>query len=76
MGSAAIGGWIAHIAFWILVVRGYAGGDLSLRGCAIAIGLWIAGYFVLGRYIPFASYIALIDIGLVLMIFKGDLRIT
>jgi len=39
MGSAAIGGLIAHAAFWILLVRGYVSDEIGVRGCAIALVL-------------------------------------
>ena len=79
MGSAAIGGAIAHIAFWILLGRGYVSDEIGLRGVAIAIALWGVGYFILPhvRYAPpFATYIAIVDIALVFAIFKGDVRLT
>ena len=79
MGSAAIGAWIAHLAFWILLVRGYSAGELRVRGCLIAVALWLAGFVGLA-YLPysppFATYIAVVDIGLVFVIFKGDVRLT
>jgi Na+-driven multidrug efflux pump len=79
MGSAAIGGAIAHIAFWILLVRGYVSDEIGVRGCAIALALWAIGLFVLPRLPyapPFSTYIAVVDIGLVFAIFKGDVRLT
>ena len=79
MGSAAIGGLIAHAAFWVLLVYGYFAGEIGVRGSAIAIVLWAIGYFALSRVAyapPFSTYIAIVDIGLVFLIFKGDVRIT
>ena len=79
MGSAAVGGLIAHAAFWILLVRGYFADAIGARGAAIAIVLWAIGYFVLPRFPyapPFATYIAIVDIALVFLIFKGDVRLT
>jgi Na+-driven multidrug efflux pump len=79
MGSAAIGGLIAHAAFWILLVRGYLSEEMGLRGSAIALALWATGLFAL-PYLPYAppfgTYIAIIDIALVFLIFKGDVRLT
>lgn len=79
MGSAAIGGAIAHLAFWLLLVRGYIAGEIGVRGCAIALALWATGLFVLpyAPYAPpFGTYIAIVDIALVFLIFKGDVRLT
>jgi hypothetical protein len=79
MGSAAFGGLIAHAAFWILLVPGYVSDEIGPRGGAIAIVLWIIGIFALPHVPyapPFGTYIAIIDIGLVLLIFKGDVRLT
>jgi hypothetical protein len=79
MGSAAIGGFVAHLVFWILVVYGYVSGELALRGCIIAVALWAIGLFAL-PYLPYAppfgTYLAILDIGLVFLIFKGDVRLT
>jgi hypothetical protein len=79
MGSAAFGGLIAHAAFWILLLRAYFADEIGIRGCVIALALWCIGYFALPHVPyapPFATYIAIIDIALVLLIFKGDVRLT
>ena len=79
MGSAAIGGFVAHLVFWILVVYGYVSGELGLRGCLIAVGLWAIGLFALPYVpytLPFGTFLAILDIGLVFVIFKGDVRLT
>jgi hypothetical protein len=80
MGSPAVAAWIAHAAFWVLLVRGWMAGELGTRGTMIALGLWLAAY--LGQpFLPYGSglfspFVAVLDIGLVLVIFKGDVRIT
>jgi hypothetical protein len=54
-------------------------GELALRGCIIAVALWAIGLFALPYlpYVPpFGTYLAILDIGLVFIIFKGDVRLT
>ena len=80
MGAIAVGGTIAQLAFWILLVWGYFTGELRFRGVAVAIALWLAGNFGL-PYLTFGAtlittYVAVLDIGLVFVIFKGDVRLT
>ena len=52
---------------------------MSTSACAIALVLWAVGFFVL-PYVPysppFGTFIAIVDIGLVFAIFKGDVRLT
>ena len=80
IGSGAIGGAIAQLAFWMLVAWGYFSGELRLRGVAIAILLWLAGTFGLPYLTHGAtlitSYVAVLDIVLVFVIFRGDVRLT
>jgi hypothetical protein len=78
VGSAAIGSWIAHAAFWILLAIGAT--VLRARHIVIFVALWLVGYIGV-RELPtgsswFMSYVAVLDIALVLVVFKGDLRIT
>ena len=78
--SAGIASWIAQLAFWILLPYGWYWEELGIRGIAIAIVLWLAGYLGLAS-LPlgqamFPSYVAILDIGLVFIIFKSDVGIT
>lgn len=78
VGSALVGAWIAHVAFWCLLVWGLMTGELGRRGAVIAVVLWLAGYIGLS-FVPiglFPSFVAVLDIGLVFVIFKGDVRLT
>jgi hypothetical protein len=82
MGSIAVAAYIAHWAFWLLLVYGFAVGELSVKRVALFLMLWIVGRFALA-YIPwvpalelFSSYVATLDIALVFVIFKGDVRLT
>lgn len=80
MGSPAVASWIAHVAFWVLLARGWMSGELGIRGTIIALSLWLTAYIGL-PFLPygsglFSSFVAVIDIALVLVIFKGDVHIT
>ncbi len=80
--SAAIGAWIAHAAFWGLLLYGWALGELNPKRIALFVMLWLTGQIVLpyAPYEPvramFSSFVAVLDIGLVFVIFKGDVRLT
>jgi hypothetical protein len=78
-GSPTIAAWIAHLAFWILVVCGRISGELGIRGIFVAVSLWAAAYLGL-PFVPygaafFPAVVAVLDIALVLLIFKSDVRI-
>ena len=80
MGSAGIAAWIAHAAFWTLLLYGAAWGEVTGRRVAVFLILWVAGLFGL-PYVPYAaamfsSFVAALDIVLVFMIFKGDVRLS
>jgi hypothetical protein len=62
VGSGAIGSVVAQLAFWILLVVGVLSGQLSKVA-------WWASSLV-------SSWIAILDIVLVFMVFKGDVRLT
>ena len=79
IGSPVIAAWIAHAAFWCLLAWGWAVGELQPRGRVVFLMLWLAGYVGL-PFLPygaalFASSVAALDIGLVLVVFKGDIRV-
>ena len=78
--SATIAALIAHAVFWGLIALGLASGELSQRAAAIVSGLWLLGFFgldyVAGGTVPFASYVAVLDVALVFIIFKGDVNPT
>lgn len=81
IGSQAAGAWIAQLAFWILLALGIAYGELGRRRVAAFVALWLAGYFGLPRLswtagLFVTSYIAVLDIVLVFMVFKTDVRLN
>ena len=70
------------MTFWTLVVIGVVVGELSTRGLALFLFLWLAGWVVLS-YLPlgigpvlFAPFVAVLDIALVFIVAKGDVRRT
>jgi len=79
MGSPAAGALIAHAAFWALLVYGFFAGELSPRSGACFIVLWLAARFA-GAYrpfwLPFSSCVAMLDIALVFVVVKGDVRLS
>jgi hypothetical protein len=80
MGSPAVAAWIAHLTFWGLLVYGWMRDELGVKGIAVFVALWVAGLYGL-PYVPsveamFSSFVAVLDIALVFLIFKGDVRLT
>ena len=79
MGSPGVAAWIAYIAFAVLVVYGLMSGELGLRGLAVALLACVLARIVLS-YVPngegmFFSAVAMVDVALVLVILKGDVRL-
>ncbi len=69
--------FIAHVVFWAVVLAGLS--TLGRRTIAVFVALWIAGY-VGARWLPtgdflFSSYVAVLDIVLVLLVFRGDVSL-
>jgi hypothetical protein len=80
VGTPLITAWIGVVAFWCLVAWGMASAELSRRTVGVFLALWLLAY-VGFDYLPvpyaamFPAFVALLDVALVLIIFKGDLRI-
>jgi hypothetical protein len=73
---------IAHTAFWGLLLYGWVIGEMKLKRVALFLGLWLVGRVGLpyAPYAPardmFSSFVAALDIALVFVIFRGDVRLT
>jgi hypothetical protein len=73
--------WMAPVAlggFWVLLGAGWLLGELHVRRTAVFLSLWLAGYAASRAMLPealFTPYVAMLDIALVLLIFKGDIRL-
>jgi hypothetical protein len=78
-GAPVIGAFIAWWGFWALLGVGWMAGELDARRMALFIGLWVAGRVVSGYFQYggplFAPYLAVLDIALVFLIFKGDVKL-
>jgi hypothetical protein len=69
---------VAVWGFWILLGLGWWLGELHVKGITIAVLLWLAGLAACSLIVPaglFMPYVAMLDIALVLIIFKGDIRL-
>jgi hypothetical protein len=79
VGSPTVASLIAQIAFWVLIACGLLSEELGRGAAAAFVGLWFAGMFGL-PYVPdyggflFPPYVAVLDIVLVFIVFKSDLR--
>ena len=79
IGSATIGAWVALIAFWLLLGLAWAFDEIRLAGRLAFVALWLAVNLtlrVLGASDLFPAIVALIDVVLVLILFRGDIRLT
>ena len=79
MLSPGIAALIAHVAFWFLLAYVWFWDEVTPRTATILVTLWVAGSFAL-PFAPygaalFPSYVAVLDIALVWIIFKGDVRL-
>jgi hypothetical protein len=77
VGSAGIAAAIAQIAFWVLLAKAWA--HRGARTAALFAGLWLAGYVglpLVGGSLFFLSYVAILDIALVFLVFYGDVQLS
>ena len=76
IGSPLIAWWIAHVAFWVLLALAVR--DRRWRTIGIVGVLWVAGYIAAARVASlalfFMSYVAVLDIALVFIVLKRDIR--
>lgn len=81
-GSPAIAAFVGLWVFWVLLIYGYAVGELSVKAVLIFLASWLVVRFAL-MFIPwagahglFAPYVAVLDIALVFVIFEGDVPLN
>jgi hypothetical protein len=82
VGSPAIAALVAQTVFFVLLAYGWFARMLDVAPCAIVAALWIAGAIGF-PYLPygparamFSSYVAVLDVALVFLIFKGDVPLS
>ncbi len=76
IGSAGIAAAIAHVAFWLLLARAWV--EHGTQTAAIFLALWLAAYIglpLIEASLFFLSYVAVLDIALVFVVFKGDVQV-
>jgi hypothetical protein len=81
INSGSVAGWIAQVAFWAILGLGVGFGELRRSSTLIFLALWALGFFVLPRISPYSGllvtpYVAVLDIVLAFLVFKGDVRLS
>jgi hypothetical protein len=81
VGSPAVAAAAAQFGFWVLLALGAYYGELNRKWLAAFVALWAAGSFGLPRLGPYSglyvtTWIAVLDIALVLMVFRKDIRLS
>jgi hypothetical protein len=78
-GSAGLAAWVAEGGFWLLLVFGWMFGELRLSAIVTFLALWllilVALPLVTYGAVLIPPFLALLDIALVLVVFKGDVRL-
>jgi hypothetical protein len=67
---------LPFLAFWVLLFVGRE--ELGLKGIVVAVAIWIGllvGCLLTGVPVLFMSAQALLDVALILFVFRGDIRI-
>jgi len=75
-----VGAFIARWGFWLLLIYGLAWGEVSRRALVAVGGAWVAGFFAqallpINGDMLFTALVALLDVALVFIVFKGDVRL-
>jgi len=78
IGSPLVGWWIAHVAFWVLMALAVRAA--RWRTIAVIGALWVIGYVASGQ-VPalslfFMPFVAVLDIALVFIVLRRDIRLT
>jgi hypothetical protein len=80
MASISVAGWLARIGFVVLLAVGVWSGELGRRTTGVFLAIGLAAWILLPRFETGARILtptlAILDIALVLAIFKRDVRIS
>jgi len=81
INSGSVAGWVAQVAFWAILGLGIVFGELKRSSTLIFLALWAVGFFLLPRISPYSGllvtpYVAVLDIVLAFLVFKGDVRLS
>jgi hypothetical protein len=81
VGSFGLTPWVAHPVFVALVVIGSISGEISRAGTALLVSLWLIGFIVFPRVLTmgdvwFPTVVAILDVILVFVVFKEDIRLS
>ena len=74
-----IGSWMAQLLFWLLLVWSWVFDEMGHLWRAVFVVLWVASNVALRTWNAselFPSIVAVLDVILVLIVFKADVRLT
>ena len=78
IGSPLVGAWIAHVAFFVLLALAAKAARWRIIGVFAA--LWVVGYVassqVAALRLFFMPFVAVLDIALVFIVLRRDIRLT
>ena len=78
IGTPLVAGWIAHVAFWVLLALAAKAARWRILGVFLA--LWVIGYVASGQVAAlslfFMPFVAVLDIALVFIVLQRDIRLT
>ena len=78
IGTPVIAAWMAHVAFWVLQALAVKAARWRIVGVFLA--LWVIGYVASGQIAAlslfFMPFVAVLDIALVFIVLRRDVRIT
>jgi hypothetical protein len=76
IGTPLVAAWLAHVAFWVLLALAAKAARWRILGVFLA--LWVIGYVASGQIAAlslfFMPFVAVLDIALVFIVLKRDVR--